>query len=256
METPGSAIPALTWGFVAEREGFEPPGHLHARLLSRQLQSTRLCHRSQPVRRARMTGRRPCRLCYSSTRNPLRPGYTARRGRHVAQAAQRHPRRPRPGLSRVGSRAGGPHAARVRLAGSSYPVGIRACRHRRRTGGRRALPVGRLAGPAPPSGPALAMVADRHVPRGPGGGGDRHPERHRRLRRRAVLGPHDPAPAADHGRAAAAGGRRAVHPAAAREQEPAAQLGQTGDSLPGGQLPHLAAVRARRLHRDDHRRRT
>ena len=48
----------------------------------------------------------------------------------------------------------------------------------------------------------------------------------------------------------------AVHPAAAREPEPAAQLGQAGDALPGGQLPHLAAVRARRLRRDDRRRRT
>jgi hypothetical protein len=41
-----------------------------------------------------VTSRRPCRLCYSSTRNPLWPGYTARHGRHVAQAAQRHPRGP------------------------------------------------------------------------------------------------------------------------------------------------------------------
>src|SRR5215475_3475661 len=47
----GEPQESLTWGFVAEREGFEPPGRLHARLLSRQLQSTRLCHRSQPVRR-------------------------------------------------------------------------------------------------------------------------------------------------------------------------------------------------------------
>ncbi len=39
--------------FVAEREGFEPPGHLHARLLSRQLQSTRLCHRSSRLAAAR-----------------------------------------------------------------------------------------------------------------------------------------------------------------------------------------------------------
>src|SRR5215467_5043784 len=48
---PALRIRSLTWGVVAEREGFEPPGRLHARLLSRQLQSTRLCHRSQPVRR-------------------------------------------------------------------------------------------------------------------------------------------------------------------------------------------------------------
>src|SRR5215475_7147817 len=49
----GEPQESLTWGFVAEREGFEPPGRLHARLLSRQLQSTRLCHRSQQVRRRR-----------------------------------------------------------------------------------------------------------------------------------------------------------------------------------------------------------
>jgi hypothetical protein len=48
---PGTAHSCLTCGFVAEREGFEPPGHLRDRLLSRQLQSTRLCHRSKPVRR-------------------------------------------------------------------------------------------------------------------------------------------------------------------------------------------------------------
>ena len=44
-------ISFLTCKYVAEREGFEPPGRLHDRLLSRQLQSTGLCHRSKPVRR-------------------------------------------------------------------------------------------------------------------------------------------------------------------------------------------------------------
>src|SRR5690242_15093142 len=65
----GLAIPALTWGFVAEREGFEPPGRLHARLLSRQLQSTRLCHRSSRFADAGMTGQRPCRLSYQVRQN-------------------------------------------------------------------------------------------------------------------------------------------------------------------------------------------
>src|SRR5690349_1644328 len=48
---PELFISLLTCKYVAEREGFEPPGRLHDRLLSRQLQSTGLCHRSKPVRR-------------------------------------------------------------------------------------------------------------------------------------------------------------------------------------------------------------
>src|SRR6266516_1185380 len=48
---PEPSTNPLTCKHVAEREGFEPPGRLHDRLLSRQLQSTRLCHRSQTVRR-------------------------------------------------------------------------------------------------------------------------------------------------------------------------------------------------------------
>ena len=52
-EMTAGACQASDLGFVAEREGFEPPGHLHARLLSRQLQSTRLCHRSSRFAAAR-----------------------------------------------------------------------------------------------------------------------------------------------------------------------------------------------------------
>src|SRR5215468_11827703 len=111
MEALGSAAPTLTWGFVAEREGFEPPGRLHARLLSRQLQSTRLCHRSQPVRR-RDDRPAPVRALlfkypepyaariYSAPRAPRGTSYTT-----LSPPA-------RPGPARVGSRAGGPHAAR------------------------------------------------------------------------------------------------------------------------------------------------
>ena len=83
-------------GFVAEREGFEPPGRLHDRLLSRQLQSTGLCHRSSTARRRQVTGRRPCRhflikyaepsaaRIYSQHRAP--PGTSPRPGRQRAEA--------------------------------------------------------------------------------------------------------------------------------------------------------------------------
>jgi hypothetical protein len=37
VSAPRITIISLTCGYVAEREGFEPPGRLHARLLSRSL---------------------------------------------------------------------------------------------------------------------------------------------------------------------------------------------------------------------------
>ena len=86
--------------------------------------------------------------------------------------------------------------------------------------------------------------ADRDVPGRAGGRGPRDRERHRRVRRRAVLGPHGPAPDADHGGPAAADRRPADRAADARQPEPAAHLGQAGGPVPGGQLPDLAAYSA------------
>jgi hypothetical protein len=69
---PAPRISSLTWYFFAEREGFEPPGRLHDRLLSRQLQSTGLCHRSQPDRRRQGDRPAPVQALLSST--PTRCG--------------------------------------------------------------------------------------------------------------------------------------------------------------------------------------
>ena len=90
-------------------------------------------------------------------------------------------------------------------------LGVRACRHGHRRRCRRPVPVGRVAGRAPSSGPALAVVADRSLPRRPARRRAGHRERHRRLRR-ALLGAHDPAPDADHDRPAAAGVRASRSP--------------------------------------------
>src|SRR5580693_1806120 len=145
------------------------------------------------------------------------------------------------------------HAAPIWLAGGPRTLGIRACRHGYRHRLRCLVPVGRVAGRAPSPRPALAVVADRAVPGRSGSRGAGHGERHRRLRRRPVLGPHDPAPHADHDRTAAAGAGPAGHAAAAREPEPAAHLGQAGGAVPGGHLPDLAPVRPGPVRGDDRR---
>ena len=124
------------------------------------------------------------------------------------------------------------------------------CHGVRRLAGR-PVPVGRRTGGATASRPAVAGLADRDVP----GRARRRragaAERHRHLRRRAVLGPHGPAPDAHHGGPAAADLRAADHAAAAREPQSAAHLGQADPALAGGELPDLAGVRVRRLCRGD-----
>src|SRR5450756_2889133 len=130
------------------------------------------------------------------------------------------------------------HVAAVWLGRGRYQLAVRADRHGVHRGPRGGLPVGRAPGTQAPSEAAVADRADHHVPARPAGHRPGYAERDRDLRRHAVLGPHDPAPDAYHGRAAAARLRAAGEAAAAREQEPAAHVGEEDRQVEAGAVDY------------------
>ena len=128
-------------------------------------------------------------------------------------------------------------------------MAVRAGDHGLRRGGGGPVSVGCAAGATASSGPAVAAVPDRAVPGRPGCHRDRDPEQHRRLRRRAVLGPHGAAPAAADGRAAAAGGRASRPHCCSTRAGTRYTPGSSGSCVPGSCRDHLAAVRRRAVRR-------